>query len=342
MGMVIEGRWRQEDRLFEAGAFIRASSVYGDDVAAAAIEAIGAEPGRFHLIASLSCPWSHRTTIVRGLKGLSEAVPLRIAGGPRIEGYAVNGGRPWRVPGTGASIVHLHELYALSDPHYTGRATVPVLWDSRAKRIVSNESAKIIRAFDAVRRPRATLDFTLVPEKLRGEHDALNARVYRGLSDAVYRAGFAQRQPAYDEAVSQVFRTLDGLEARLSSHRYLFGATITEADWRLFPTLARFDAVYHVHFKCARQRLVDYPRLSAYARDLYAWRGVAETLDFAAIREGYYLNDRMINPFGIVPIAPEFDWTLPHGRAALGPAQVALRGGAEVAVEPTTLEALAG
>lgn len=228
----------------------------------------------------------------------------------------------------------------MSDPGYTGRVSVPVLWDSRTRRIVSNESAKIVRAFDAVRRRDGGLDFTLVPEGLRDEIDALNARTYRDLSNAVYRAGLARRQSAYDEAVAQVFAMLDELEGRLATRRYLFGATIAETDWRLFPTLVRFDAVYHTHFRCTRRRLVDYPNLWAYARDLHAWRGVAETVDLAAIRAGYYLNDGAHNPFGIVAVAPDADWRMAHGREALGPARVALRSGEAVDIEPATLAAV--
>ena len=342
MGMMIEGRWTDEERQIEGGAFVRRPGVYGQDLAPGMIEALGSEPGRFHLVASLSCPWSHRTSIVRRLKGLTRAVPLQIAGGPRVQGYPVNGGDLWPVPGTDDHVVHLHELYALSDPGYTGRVSVPVLWDSRARRIVSNESAKIVRAFDAVERRDGGLDFTLVPEGLRDEIDALNARTYRDLSNAVYRAGLARRQSAYDEAVAQVFAMLDELEGCLATRRYLFGATIAETDWRLFPTLVRFDAVYHTHFRCTRRRLVDYPNLWAYARDLYAWQGVAETVDLAAIREGYYLNDGVHNPFGIVAAAPDADWRMAHGREALGPARVALRSGEAVDMEPATLAAVCG
>ncbi|MDJ0950464.1 MAG: glutathione S-transferase C-terminal domain-containing protein [Alphaproteobacteria bacterium] len=334
MGMLVEGRWTEQDTTVEAGAFVRRLSVHRKALGAEVVDAIVSDPGRFHLIASLSCPWSHRTTILRTLKGLADAVPLQIAGGRRVEGYPANGGRPWRVPGTEMRIIHLHELYRLSDPGYSGRASVPVLWDRRDRRVVSNESAAIMRVFDAVPRPRRSLDFTLVPEPLRGEIDALNATLHEGLSDAVYRAGLAQRQDAYDSAVAQVFATLDALERRLVENRYLFGAIITETDWRLFPTLVRFDAVYHSHFRCTRRRLVDYPTLWAYARDLYAWRGIAETVDLAAIRAGYYQNDGVHNPFGIVAAAPDADWMAPHGRDALAPAQVALCGGETRTVDP--------
>lgn len=336
MGMLIDGRWTNADSTIVEGRFLRPDSVHStklDDVAGR----LRAQPGRYHLIASLSCPWSHRTLIVRGLKGLGSCVPMQIAGGTRAEGYAIDGGAPWMVPGSDLRIRHVHELYTLSDPGYSGRATVPVLWDSHAGRIVSNESAQIIRAFDAA---DAGVEgaFTLTPFTLRDRIDALNAHLQAELSNAVYRAGFAQRQDAYDEAVESVFATLDRLEQRLGNGRYLFGQTITETDWRLFPTLVRFDAVYHGHFKCARRRLVDLPHLWAYARDLHAWRGVAGTVDMAAIREGYYLHDRIINPFGIVAAASDVDWSAAHGRERFGPARVALVSGREVDVEPATLQ----
>ena len=342
MGMLIEGRWTEEDRHIEQGAYVRPESVYDQVLPADVVEALHAEPGRFHLIASLSCPWSNRTMIVRQLKGLGHAVSLQIAGGTRVQGYAINDGTLWSVPGMDEQIAHVHQLYTLGEPAYTGRVTVPVLWDSRTRRIVSNASAKIIRAFDAVRLPDGAFDFTLVPESLRDQIDRLNALVHQSLSDAVYRAGFARRQSAYDEAVAQVFAMLDELERRLSEHRYLFGSTITETDWRLFPTLVRFDAVYHVLFRCSRRRLVDYPNLWAYARDLYSWRGVAETIDINAIREGAYRNDGDNNPFGIVAIAPDADWRSTHGRGELGAAQVALRTGVVTEIEPTTMTAAGG
>lgn len=303
MGMVIDGRWSDTDSVMVNGRFVRPQSVYAGVIGQDVVAAIAAEPGRFHLLASLSCPWSHRTLVLRAVKGLAAAVPVHIVGGPRVEGYAVNGGALWTVPGSKTRIRHLHQLYTLSDASYTGLSTVPVLWDSRRLCIVSNESARIVRAFDA-----AGSGPGLYPAPLQAAIDALNDRLQRHLSNAVYRAGFAETQQAYDEAVGEVFDTLDWLEARLADRRYLFGDEITETDWRLFPTLVRFDAVYHGHFKCSRRRLVDYPRLWAYARDLYARPGVAQTVDVEAIRVGYYLNDRGINPHGIVAVAPAVDW----------------------------------
>lgn len=341
MGMVIDGLWTDDEQTIEDGAYRRQASVYRHQVSSAVVAALRGEPGRFHLIASLSCPWSQRTMILRQLKGLTDSVPLHIAHGPRVQGYAANGGAPWTVPGSDRTIVHLHELYTRGDPTYTGRSTVPILWDSAAGSIVSNDSAPILRAFDAAEAEQGALDFTLRPDRLAAEIDALNAWLYDGMNNGVYRAGFAERQDAYDTAVSEVFATLDDLEQRLSARRYLLGATITEADWRLFPTLVRFDSIYYVLHKCCRRRLVDYPHLWAYARDLYAWRGIAATVDFDAMRAASYANDTAGNPHGIVAVLPEVDWTRPHGREARGPARVVLRSGAAQAVEPTTLTAVA-
>ncbi|MEM7025946.1 MAG: glutathione S-transferase C-terminal domain-containing protein [Pseudomonadota bacterium] len=333
MGMLVDGRWRDEDRQIEDGAFVRAASRYSEDLVEDIAGALALEPGRYHLVASLSCPWSHRTLIVRALNGLAAKVPLQIAGGQRVEGYPIDHGRNWRVPGTEQSILHVHQLYSLSDPSYTGRASVPILWDAQQLRIVRNDSAAIMRAFDAARCHGAD-DFTLVPAELRDAIDTVSACIYRNLSNAVYRAGLAERQDAYDEAVDSVFRTLDRLEDRLSSRRYLFDV-ITEADWRLFTTLARFDAVYATHFRCTRRRLTDYPNLWGYARDLYGWRGIAETVDIGAILDGYYRNDGS-NPYGIVAAPPDVDWRAAHGRAELGDARLMLRTGRVVTVEPST------
>ena len=338
MGMLVQGRWTDEDRSIRGGAFLRRRSAYDDDLGTETIAALSAPTGRFHLLASLSCPWSHRTLIMRRLKGLADTVPLQIAGGPRVQGYAVNGGHPWPVPGTGRQIRHVHELYALGDPAYTGRASVPLLWDSQARRVASNESTRIMRAFDAAAGPGAHGRITFLPPVHRAAIDALNQRIHADLSNAVYQAGLAQRQTAYDDAVGRVFAMLDELDERLSDRRYLFGPVITETDWRLFATLVRFDAVYHTHFRCTRRRLVDYPSLWRYARDLYAWRGMADLVDFTAIREGYYLNDGDHNPHGIVAAAPDADWRAPHGRESLGCAKVALHSGEIREIVPASLD----
>lgn len=342
MGMLIEGRWVDEDRIIENGGFRRQASVFSAPANAKLATAIRAEPGRYHLIASQSCPWSQRTVILRSLKTLEALLPLQIAHGARLEGYAVNGGTPWLVPGSGQSILHLHELYSLSEPRYTGRATVPVLWDSAAQRILSNESANILRLLDLLPAYEDRRDFTLLPPGLVPEIDRLNRHLQDGFCNAVYRAGLARRQDLYETAVEDVFSVMTELEGRLMTRRYLFGALLTEADLRLLPSLLRFDQVYHGYFRCSRRRLTDFHHLWAYTRDLYSWRGVAETTDFTAVRAGYFLNDGDGNPFGIIPVAPEIDWLEPHGREALSAACLSTRNGEALAVEPGTLSFLDG
>jgi len=341
MGMLVEGIWSDGDRTIQDGMYVRPPSHYGAPLDAETVVAIAAAPGRFHLIASLSCPWSHRATMTRALKGLEEVLPLHIAGGPRTEGYRVGTpDRPWTVPGDGSRIVHLHQLYSLTDPAYTGRVTVPVLWDAYEGRTLSNESVQILRVLDQVEANGNSLEWTLRPMDLVEAIDDIAQRVQVGLSDAVYRAGKARRQDAYHDAVEEVFTTLEFLEERLSQARYLHGDMLTETDLRLWPTLARFDAVYHGHFKCARRRLIDYRNLWDYARDIMTWKGVAETFDEAVIRAAYYGEDRELNPFGIVAMAPALDWTAPHDRGRLGPATVAARAGRQIEVNPTTLHAV--
>lgn len=335
MGMVIDGKWSDEDRTIEDGAFKRAPSQFAQEIPHEIVNGLRAESGRYHLIASMSCPWSQRAILARQLKGLVADTPLHLAGGERIEGYPANGGDPWCIPGTDREIVHLHELYTLSQPDYTGRVTVPILWDSQTLRIVSNESARIMRAFDASPDPDG-LDYTLVPEALSTAIDTLNLQLQEGLSNATYRAGFAESQAAYDTAVRDVFSTLDGLEARLATQRFLHGPVITESDWRLFPSLVRFDIIYYLFSRCTLRRLVDYPHLWAYARDLFSWPGVADTVDFDTIRRAAYVDDPENNPFGILAIAPDIDWRALHGRERLGPVQVATRTGDRRTVEPVS------
>jgi len=326
MGKLLNGVWSEQDASIQDGRFVRAPSSYDGPISGKTIAAIAGQPGRFTLIVSMSCPWSHRTLLVRAVKGLSDLLPIHVAGGPRIEGYPVDAGTEWTPPGTDRPIVHLHELYTASDPDFTGRVTVPVLWDSIAKMIVSNDSAQIMQALDAVA-GAGVPNFTLRPADLAPEIDELNGFIYEGLSNAVYRAGFAEKQAAYDEAVALVFESLKRLEDRLARRRYLLGPGLTEADLRLFPTLVRFDAVDAILARCSLRRLIDHPNLWAYARDVYAWPKIASTVDMDALRKGAYEADRTNNPFGIVAIAPDVDWHLPHGRETLGPAQVFGYGG---------------
>jgi putative glutathione S-transferase len=298
--------------------FVREDARFRDWVTADGSSGYAAEPGRYHLYVSLACPWAHRTLIVRALKGLEEAIDVSIVDPIRDErGWAFRD-----VPGaTGDRAngwAYLSEAYAASAPGYEGRISVPVLWDTRTGRIVSNESADVIvmlnEAFDAFAR-RPELD--LYPAELRQEIDELNSVVYATVNNGVYRAGFASGQEDYDEAVHPIFETLDRLEERLSSRRYLVGARQTLADWRLFTTLVRFDPVYVTHFKCNLRRIVDYPHLSAYLRDLYQTPGVEETVDMDHIKRHYYATHGGINPTGIVPAGPTVDLDAPHGREAL-------------------------
>ena len=336
--MLIDGNWVEEDRTIKDGAYVRAVSAFTDPISPQTAKDAADSPGRFHLLGSLSCPWSHRTMLVRVLKRLDHVIPLHIAGGPRTQGYRIGTpDLPWPVPGHSKRIVHLHELYALSEPGYTGRATVPVLWDALGCHILSNESVEIARGLDKVKSTEGALDWTLSPADLRDEIDTLSAWIQTRLSNAVYRAGKAQRQDAYDSAVNDVFDTLDQLEERLANSRFLMGDVITDADVRLWPTLARFDAVYVSHFKCARRRLTDYDALWGYARDFCSFKGVAATFDEPAIRAAYFGEDRDINPFGVVATAPMVDWTAAHDRESLGRAMVATGNETRVEIDPKTI-----
>lgn len=274
-----------------------------------------AESGRYHLYVSLACPWAHRTLIFRALKGLSEHITVDV-----VHPFMGEDGWTFATDDAGATgdrvlgKQFMRDVYLQADPKASGRVTVPVLWDKTRGTIVSNESAEIIRMFNSAfdQLTGNTLDFW--PEELRTDIEAVNARVYDGVNNGVYKAGFATTQAAYDDAVREVFETLDWLEERLGSGRYLMGDRLTEADWRLATTLFRFDPVYHGHFKCNRRRLVDYPNLWSYARELYQYPGVAETVNFDHITRHYYQSHDTINPTGIVPVGPDIDWMAPHGR----------------------------
>jgi putative glutathione S-transferase len=277
-----------------------------------------AAPGRYHIYVSYACPWAHRTLILRVLKGLKQVISVSVVHPLMPAESWVFGDYPGSTPDHVHGFGRLRQLYDQSAPGFDGVVTVPVLYDKERRVIVNNESSEIIRmlnrAFDAWGRP----DLDFYPEPLRAEIDAVNALVYENVNNGVYRAGFATTQEAYEAAYDRLFHTLDVLEARLSKRRYLVGDRITEADWRLFTTLVRFDAVYHGHFKCNRRRLVDYPSLWGYARELYQVPGVAETVRMDHIKLHYYGSHRGINPTGIVPKGPELDFTVPHGRGVLG------------------------
>ena len=273
-----------------------------------------AAPDRYHLYVSYACPWAHRTLIFRALKGLERVITVSVVHPLMPVESWVFGDYPGATPDHVHGFHKLHQLYDQSVPGFDGLVTVPVLYDKQRRMIVNNESSEIIRmlnhAFDQW--GRGDIDF--YPEPLRKEIDAINGVVYDNVNNGVYRAGFATSQTAYEEAYDRLFSALDELEARLSSRRYLIGGRITEADWRLFTTLVRFDAVYHGHFKCNRRRLADYPNLWAYTRDLYQMPGVAETVNMDHIKTHYYRSHRSINPTGIVPKGPELDFLEPHNR----------------------------
>lgn len=316
MGLLVNGAWRDDwyDTEASGGRFVRDDATFRRWVTADGSTGFAAESGRYHLYVSRACPWAHRTLIVRALKGLEGAIGVTAVEplwGP--EGWTFGDG-PGCTPDPHVGARHLHQIYTAARSDFTGRVTVPVLWDTRQKTIVSNESSDIIRMlnreFDAF--GDSALD--LYPEALRAEIDEINDEVYARVNNGVYRTGFATTQEAYEEAFDALFAALDRLEERLSERRYLAGDRITEADWRLFTTLVRFDPVYHGHFKCNLRRLVDYPNLWGYTRELYQVPGVAGTVDMGHIKRHYHGSHPHLNPSGVVPKGPQIDLTSPHGR----------------------------
>ena len=323
MGLLQDGKWVDQwyDTKTTDGRFVRKapqfrSWITADGSAGPSGDAgFKAEAGRYHLYVSLACPWAHRTLIFRALKGLDKMISISV-----VHWYMADQGWTFQagdgtVPDTVNGSELMHQVYTAARSDYSGRVTVPVLWDKKTKTIVTNESSEIIRmfnsAFDGI---GATLG-DYYPEPLRAEIDTVNERIYGTLNNGVYKAGFATTQAAYEEAVMPLFGTLDWLEERLSKQRYLVGDAITEADWRLFTTLVRFDSVYVGHFKCNIRRIVDYPNLSGYVRDLYQQHGVAATVDMAHIKNHYYASHETINPSRVVPVGPEIDFSAPHDRA---------------------------
>jgi glutathionyl-hydroquinone reductase len=300
----------------DSGRFQRRPSGFRDCVSADGSTDYPAERGRYHLYASWACPWSHRTIIARRLKGLDGAVGLSSPDPVRDEaiGWAFTGGEHVD-PVNGWST--LAEAYRATDPAYDGRVSSPVLWDTVRGRIVSNESADILRMFDSGFGDLADRAVSLRPAELVSEIDELNTIVYEGVNDRVYRVGFTTRQDVYEEESRELFAALDALDARLGRRRFLLGDVPVETDWRLFTTLVRFDAVYAVHFKCSLRRVIDYPNLWPYVRDLFQVPGIAETVRFDEIMRHYYLAHPAIDPTGIVPLLPDLDFTSPHGRERL-------------------------
>ncbi|WP_421865076.1 glutathione S-transferase family protein [Motiliproteus sp.] len=329
MGLLIDGQWH--DRWYDTdsndGRFVRSESQFRNWITPDGSAGISgedgfkAEPGRYHLYVSLACPWAHRTLILRALKGLESMISVSAVNPLMAE-------QGWTFapePGPNAELVgdplmqadYLHQVYTRADPHYSGRVTVPVLWDKQRQTIVNNESSEIIRmlnsAFDHLGAKPGDF-YPLYPESLRTEIDTVNALIYDRINNGVYKAGFATTQQAYEQAVVPLFDCLDELEQRLAKQRYLCGSQITEADWRLFTTLIRFDPVYHGHFKCNLKQLADYPNLSGYLRELYQWPGVAQTVDMAHIKDHYCRSHTSINPTGIVPAGPLMELERSHGR----------------------------
>lgn len=325
MGMLIDGKWHDVwyDTKSSQGRFVRSESQFRNWVTQdgspgpSGEGGFKAEPGRYHLYVSWACPWAHRALILRKLKGLEGLIGVSAVNTYMgEEGWTFHPG-PGVIEDSVNGVTRLYELYTLADPSYSGRVTVPVLWDKEKRTIVSNESADLVRmlntAFDRV----GGNDEDFYPEPLRDEIDELNAFIYPNVNNGVYKSGFATTQDAYEEAATALFDALDTLDERLATRRYLTGSRITEADWRFFTTLVRFDAVYYGHFKCNRRRIADYPNLSGYLRDLYQVPGVAETVKIDLIKAHYYGSHKTINPYLIVPIGPELDFGAPHDRARL-------------------------
>ncbi len=329
MGQLIDGKWHDTwyDTKSSGGKFQRSTTQFRNWITPDGAPGpsgqggFKAESGRYHLYVSYACPWAHRTLIFRAIKGLTDHIGVSVVHPDMLsDGWTFD----TDFPGAGATgdtlfgLDFMRDVYLKQDPGISGRVTVPVLWDTQQSCIVSNESAEIIRmlnsAFDVITGNHD--DYW--PTNLRDAVEPVNARIYDTVNNGVYKAGFATTQDAYDEAVYPLFDSLDWLEERLTDSRYLMGNTLTEADWRLFTTLIRFDPVYHLHFKCNRKRIVDYPALWAYTRELYQWPGVAETTHLDHIVRHYHYSHDTINPHRILPINPVPDYTAPHGRAALG------------------------
>jgi putative glutathione S-transferase len=308
------------DEQTKSGAFKRQEDAFRDWVKRGGSTPFPPARGRYHLYVSFACPWAHRTIILRKLKGLEDTIGMTVVDPVRDErGWAFRNG-----PGHSEDPVNgfqfLSEAYRATDPNYRGRVTVPVLWDKQTKRIVSNSDDDLLRMLNSEFADFATNDYDFYPAELRNAIEALNKIVYERVNNGVYLAGFATHQRPYERAAKKLFETLDQLDARLASQRYLLGYRMTEADWRLFPTLIRFDAVYHGHFKCNVRRIVDYENLWPYLRDLYQHDGIAETVNLDHIKRHYYMTHDEINPTRIVPIGPALDLQAPHGRETLGEA----------------------
>jgi putative glutathione S-transferase len=321
MGILVGGKWREEElpqETSQRGDFERSASRFRDFITADGSSGFKAEPGRYQLYVAYWCPWAHRTLIFRVLKKLEGAITASYAlpGIIKDQGWTYENNPAY--PDSAADAVngfhYLHEAYTASDPHYTGKVTVPTLWDKKTKRIVNNESSEIIRMLNSAFKDVAGNDLDFYPPALRPEIDRINEQVYANVNNGVYRCGFARSQEAYEAAYDGLFATLDELEARLGRQRYLVGRQMTEADWRLFPTLVRFDVAYFSLFKCNRQRIADFPNLLNYMRELYAVPGIAATVKPRQYVQNYW-SIRRCNPTGIIPKGTPVDYTAPHDRA---------------------------
>lgn len=320
MGLLVDGQW--QDRWYDTkktgGKFERESSKFRNWVTAdgspgpSGEGGFPAEPDRYHLYVAYACPWAHRTLVFRKLKKLEKLISVSV-----VDPLMLENGWTFSEPDPVNGATKLYEVYQTADPTYTGRVTVPVLWDKKRKTIVSNESADIIRMFNEAFNGVGAAEGDYYPQELREDIETINEDVYNNVNNGVYKAGFATTQQAYEKAFEALFASLDRLEDRLSGQRYLVGDHLTEADWRLFTTLVRFDAVYVGHFKCNRRRIADYPNLSNYLRDLYQTPGAAETVDMATIKHHYYGSHKSINPYGIIPAGPDLDFDAPHDRERL-------------------------
>ena len=322
MGLLVDGQWQDKwyDTEASGGRFVREDAGFRNWVTAdgsagpTGVGGFKAEANRYHLYVSLACPWAHRTTIYRKLKGLEDMISLSVV-------HPFMGDKGWTFA-EGAGVIadpivnasYLYEVYVAAKPNYTGRVTVPILWDKKTNTIVSNESSEIIRMLNSAFDEAGATDVNFLPKALLAEIDTINEFVYSAVNNGVYKAGFATTEAAYKEAVVTLFDALDTLEVRLANQRYLLGDTITEADWRLFTTLVRFDAVYVGHFKCNIRRIVDYPNLWGYLRDLYQVPGIAETVSIEHIKAHYYTSHANINPTRIIPVGPVLDFNEPHDR----------------------------
>jgi putative glutathione S-transferase len=323
MGLLVDGKWHDTwyDTKSTGGAFKRSAAQFRNWLTAdgsagpSGKGGFKAEPDRYHLYVSHACPWAHRTLIFRELKGLGDLISVSVVHPDMLDkGWTFETDDNGATGDTLYGLDFAHQVYTKADPTYSGRVTVPILWDKRQETIVSNESSEIIRMFNTAFDGITGNNDDYWPEAMRDEIEEVNKRIYSDVNNGVYKSGFATTQQAYDAAVGPLFDTLDWLEDRLASNRYLMGDRVTEADWRLFTTLIRFDPVYHLHFKCNRQRLVDYPNLWAYTRELYQWPGVARTVNMTHIVRHYHYSHDTINPNRIIPVNPVLDYLERHGR----------------------------